>query len=670
MTLVRNSGLTAGTTGLWWFAQDLQNLGTALTGDAVLFSSTYDSGNGFILHDATPDGTLLAADPTLVIPTTAVTIMFSARCTDTTLRAESAIGIITATLGERCGAHLPYSDGKVYWDFGGATEGVTRLSIAWAKDTTEHIWALTTGARGMEIWRDGTKIATNAATPTRSATTGDFGLGRHAGNNSDLYEFRWAFVHTTQLAEATIAAISADPEGELTETFVFSGTPFEPDHWSYRGAVMPTASSSVVPTSYSVSFNGYLYVSEQGQFQNVAGYPFANQDPFVGFITRTTDGGTWTVAWDGNATQFGQLRWVPGQLFVIGAALYCFIGAGATAFVASSAIIGDGELALMRSTDGTTWSKVATFATWAASSHGTKIDRAVEFTACYWHARRSSAGGDDWLIASWAVRNDGTGGSFYTEGTQRYRSSNGGLTWTFVAEMKEIAPFTANPNTLDGPSAVYPIWRSPILGDRWFMFGGNGTMNWSDDEGTTWTTTIWSTLPAPAWTYPLSSGGMVILGHGSSALVPIARVSCDLGVNATNVPSGQSYEGFTPVNTLVASLQFQATGSDIVGEGGEQLLAVMRDNTGTLTAIWWTDNGGEDWTELGQLATFYTTPIYLARIGTTRVVFYTGTTAAAGGPQVWTSDDAPDGVLGVRAICTGLTAIHGLAGVRSYAWVG
>lgn len=434
--------------------------------------------------------------------------------------------------------------------------------------------------------------------------------------------------------------------------------PFEPASWTYRGTIMPAGAGSVVPTGYWINYKGYLYVVYQGQYTNVSGYPYANMDIMVGAIVRTADGLTWTTSFDGGAANpMGQPRWMPGQLFVIGDTLYCFIAAGGTAFVAPWAIIPAGEIALMSTTDGVTWTKVQSFISWPASNNGVKINRSTEVSACHWHARRSSAGGDEWLIVGWAVRNDGTTGSYYIEGTQRYRSSDGGLTWDFVAEMKHVTPFTANPNSLDAPWAVYPIWRSPSLGDRWFMFGGSGTMNWSDDEGATWTPTTWSTLPSPAWAYPLSSGALVILNSGSSASPPNVKVSCDLGESATNVPAAQTYQGYTPANVFVASLQFQAVGPGIVGEGGEELLAVMRDNTGTATSIWWSDDGGETWSELGQLGTWYTVPVYLARLGEDRVLLYSAATAAAGGPQLWTCDDAPSGVLGPHMICTDLTPI-------------
>lgn len=133
------------------------------------------------------------------------------RKTDTTLRASIAAGIVNGADGERFGVHLPYSDGIVYFDFGGFTEGVTRLSVAWTADTVPHLWVFTVGLRGMEIWRDGALIASNGATPTRSSTTGQFRYGSGLGTGGDIAEFGEGRVYNYQLSAAQVMALYANP---------------------------------------------------------------------------------------------------------------------------------------------------------------------------------------------------------------------------------------------------------------------------------------------------------------------------------------------------------------------------------------------------------------------------------------------------------------------------
>jgi len=63
------------------------------------------------------------------IPTTSCTVAVIRRKTDSTLRVSSLFGCGSDTGANRCGAHCPYSDGTVYWDFG-QQSAPNRLSVA------------------------------------------------------------------------------------------------------------------------------------------------------------------------------------------------------------------------------------------------------------------------------------------------------------------------------------------------------------------------------------------------------------------------------------------------------------------------------------------------------------------------------------------------------------
>lgn len=91
-------------------------------------------------------------------------------------------GVGSTTSAHRFGGHVPFTDNKVYFDFGGSTSGATRVvtSSTVTKAVTD-VWAFTTGPRGMEIWQNGILLASNTATPTRTASTGEWGLGPQAG---------------------------------------------------------------------------------------------------------------------------------------------------------------------------------------------------------------------------------------------------------------------------------------------------------------------------------------------------------------------------------------------------------------------------------------------------------------------------------------------------------
>lgn len=87
-------------------------------------------------------------------------------------------GVSSGTGSDRMSGHVPYTDGTVYWDFGGSTAGATRVSVAGLTITQNDVWAFTTGPRGMEIWQNGRLRASNSANPTRTnAVGGAWGFG-------------------------------------------------------------------------------------------------------------------------------------------------------------------------------------------------------------------------------------------------------------------------------------------------------------------------------------------------------------------------------------------------------------------------------------------------------------------------------------------------------------
>jgi len=124
---------------------------------------------------ATNAAVILFSNSTM-LPLTQATVILGGNTTTTAVNGD--IGVNSATTTHRLGAHLPYTDNKVYWDFGGTGVGTTRLVTTGTVTRSENdVWALTTGPRGMEIWQNGLLIASNTAQPTRSVSTAEWGLG-------------------------------------------------------------------------------------------------------------------------------------------------------------------------------------------------------------------------------------------------------------------------------------------------------------------------------------------------------------------------------------------------------------------------------------------------------------------------------------------------------------
>lgn len=148
-------------------------------------------------------------------PTTAITIVMHYLRSDNASHVTAALGVRpdgTAYNGVCNFAHN--LTGSSFFDFGGVVNTVTRLSFS-APTYGDDILVLTAGPRGMEVWQNGVKIASQSATPTRvNSDTAQFGLwgadpATYAGQ--DLGESGLLLVYGHQLSESEIAKLSVDP---------------------------------------------------------------------------------------------------------------------------------------------------------------------------------------------------------------------------------------------------------------------------------------------------------------------------------------------------------------------------------------------------------------------------------------------------------------------------
>jgi hypothetical protein len=122
-------------------------------------------------------------------------------------------GVASNVSNNRLGAHIPYSDGTVYFDFGGTTEGTTRKSVAGLTFGLNDAWIFSVGSRGMEIWQNGILRGSNAATPTRSnSDASTWGLqGQNVGSVGNTGSW-WLFGYVPrQLPTARNAKITRQP---------------------------------------------------------------------------------------------------------------------------------------------------------------------------------------------------------------------------------------------------------------------------------------------------------------------------------------------------------------------------------------------------------------------------------------------------------------------------
>jgi hypothetical protein len=90
---------------------------------------------------------------------------------------------------------LPYSDGTVYWDFGGWS-GANRISAAslTMSITTPERWIVHAGPLGSAIWQNGVKVASQATAITRTAGGLTFDLSNLLAQDINyfaLYDTQW-----------------------------------------------------------------------------------------------------------------------------------------------------------------------------------------------------------------------------------------------------------------------------------------------------------------------------------------------------------------------------------------------------------------------------------------------------------------------------------------------
>lgn len=141
------------------------------------------------------------------------TFVFCGKSLTTNASGEFGTQPTVANDASRAGAHVPYTDGTVYFDFGGVTSGTTRLSVAGLTFSNNDVFVFTTGSRGMEIWQNGVLRASNASNPTRSTGRVPWGIGSNGNagvvaRNTCVKLMAYA---PKQITTAEIKSISNNP---------------------------------------------------------------------------------------------------------------------------------------------------------------------------------------------------------------------------------------------------------------------------------------------------------------------------------------------------------------------------------------------------------------------------------------------------------------------------
>lgn len=131
-----------------------------------------------------------------------------------TLGTGDGAGVVAlgGALTKRCAFYFG-SSGNVYFDFGGAANGTTRVSgtTNTAAGKTS-VFLATTGPRGMRLFENGRLIGSNAASPVRTVDAAlAFGLGDCYAGTSGNSAYTLAVPWNVQLPDELAGSISANP---------------------------------------------------------------------------------------------------------------------------------------------------------------------------------------------------------------------------------------------------------------------------------------------------------------------------------------------------------------------------------------------------------------------------------------------------------------------------
>lgn len=192
----RNRVLTKNGTPVWGAAQGTLGARTRAVGDF------WDCGTEGVDLD---------------IPTRQATILLIRQKTDVTTRNafNCGIGNPTDTITTRCSVSTPFSSTGVLFDFGGATNNVSRVLWAGYRPTTDtEVFAFTAGPTGMRIYFNGRLMASHANAPPTRLVEGDttYQIGASQGVLSgDLCHYQFFALINDEWPEGWVKDWSRDP---------------------------------------------------------------------------------------------------------------------------------------------------------------------------------------------------------------------------------------------------------------------------------------------------------------------------------------------------------------------------------------------------------------------------------------------------------------------------
>jgi len=166
---------------------------------------TWTTPSGYTAANAASDN-WYGQIPGCPVSTTAETILIIRRKTDSTLRAAAGFGVDVGTASWRCGAHMPYSDGTIYFDFGGFSSPNRLTWGGYTPTTNIEAWAFRAGTLGSSIWLNGIQKGSQGTAITRSTSTVNILINNGNGaGDTDYSDFLFFAVIPAELSNSVLA---------------------------------------------------------------------------------------------------------------------------------------------------------------------------------------------------------------------------------------------------------------------------------------------------------------------------------------------------------------------------------------------------------------------------------------------------------------------------------
>lgn len=166
-------------------------------------------------YPAAPQYDALGPNTLLRLPTTRATVLVIRRKLDTTARNSALFGHVSAIQTPRLGAHVPWSDGNVYWDFGGTGANQRLTWTGYTETTANESWCFVYGVT-QAIYLNGRQQASQAGGLTRvnDASTHYINTGNKTVHDTD-----------SDLQEVVLFAI-LDAEWTASQVAQWTGAPY------------------------------------------------------------------------------------------------------------------------------------------------------------------------------------------------------------------------------------------------------------------------------------------------------------------------------------------------------------------------------------------------------------------------------------------------------------